>query len=74
MNQSQLQSLATEYNALSSDPEIKDQFRRMEQSISISPTVISVLKQAKENPGAAAGLTSANSNSANDQAEQDFQV
>lgn len=74
MNQSQLQSLATEYNALSSDPEIKDQFRRMEQSISISPTVISVLKQAKENPGAAASLTSANSNSANDQAEQDFQV
>ena len=74
MNQSQLQALATEYNALSSDPEIKDQFRRMEQSISISPTVIRVLKQAKENPGAASSLTSANSNSANDQAEQDFQV
>ncbi len=74
MNQSQLQSLATEYNTLSSDPEIKDQFRRMEQSISISPTVISVLKHAKENPGTSTSLTSANSNSANDQAEQDFQV
>ena len=46
----QMRSLAQEYALLSSDKEIKDQFRRMEQNITISPVIYRYLQTIKDNP------------------------
>ena len=50
LNISQLAELSREYDALSTDHDIKDQFRRMEQSVSIPPVVFRYLNEAKTSP------------------------
>ena len=45
-----LQELAKEYAILSNDSAIKDQFRRMEQNVSIPPVVMQLLERAKITP------------------------
>ena len=69
-----LQELAREYAILSNDSAIKDQFRRMEQNVSIPPVVMQLLERAKDNPASVSSHVSSISNNATAIHAQEMQI
>ena len=69
-----LQELAKEYAILSNDSAIKDQFRRMEQNVSIPPVVMQLLERAKDNPASVSSHVANISNSATAIHAQEMQI